>query len=169
MCGHIPTCGQAGTVGRLRSRADFLAVQKGERRKGSFFLLEVLRRGDDGLPRVGYTVTKKQGNAVERNRMRRRLREAVRLGGRFAMKPGHDYVIVARRDALNASFSRLTSALKDRIECPTSGPEGNPRRNRPKEARVHEKTRTRPNPSGDTRPDQRRTPPGRPSGMNDGK
>jgi ribonuclease P protein component len=103
-------------IGRLKSRAEFLAMRAGERRKGPFFLLEVLDRNDACRPRVGYTVTKKQGNAVERNRMRRRLKEAVRLVGRFEMKPGHDYVLVARRDALDASFSRLTSALKDRIE-----------------------------------------------------
>jgi ribonuclease P protein component len=65
---------------------------------------------------VGFTVTKKHGNAVERNRMRRRLKEAVRLSAGFAMKPGHDYVIVARRDLLNAPFDALTRALRDRIE-----------------------------------------------------
>jgi len=169
MCGHTPTPGEAGTIGRLKSRADFLAVQKGERRKGPYFLLEVLDRGEEGLPRVGYTVTKKQGNAVERNRMRRRLREAVRLGGRFAMKPGHDYVIVARRDTLDATFSRLTSALKDRIECPNGGQGGDPGRKRRRETGARQQTRTRPNPSGSNRPDTSRTPPGRPSGMNDGK
>jgi ribonuclease P protein component len=108
-----------GPVERLKRRADFLAVQKGERRKGAFFQLEIRERaGDDagGPPRVGFTVTRRQGNAVERNRMRRRLREVVRSGAADGMAPGHDYVIVARRDVLGASFSRLTSALKDRIE-----------------------------------------------------
>ncbi|MCS4243838.1 MULTISPECIES: ribonuclease P protein component [Rhizobium/Agrobacterium group] len=103
--------------GRLKNRPDFLAVQKGERRKGANFLLEVLDRQEpESDARVGFTVTKKQGNAVERNRMRRRLKEAVRLSAGFAMKPGHDYVIVARRDVLKTPFAQLSSQLADRIE-----------------------------------------------------
>jgi ribonuclease P protein component len=103
--------------GRLRSRSDFLACQKGEKRRGSLFLLEVLdRKLPEEQPRAGFTVTKKHGNAVERNRIRRRLREAVRLEGYKPMRPGHDYVLVARREVLSASFSRLTSAIKERIE-----------------------------------------------------
>ncbi|MBD9385657.1 MULTISPECIES: ribonuclease P protein component [unclassified Agrobacterium] len=103
--------------GRLKNRPDFLAVQKGERRKGANFLLEVLdRKEPESDARVGFTVTKKQGNAVERNRMRRRLKEAVRLSAGFAMKPGHDYVIVARRDVLKTPFAQLSSQLADRIE-----------------------------------------------------
>lgn len=101
--------------GRLTRRPEFLRVRNGEKRRGAYFLLEVLDRDNDQPPRIGYTVTKKQGNAVERNRMKRRLREAVRLKGRFAMKPGHDYVVVARRDALDAPFSILTDALVNRI------------------------------------------------------
>ena len=67
-------------------------------------------------PRVGFTVTKKHGNAVERNRMRRRLKEAVRQSAGFAMKNGHDYVIVARREVLGVSFADMTAQLIDRIE-----------------------------------------------------
>jgi ribonuclease P protein component len=104
------------SVGRLKSRPQFLAVRKGEARKGRLFLLEVLDRQDDAPARVGYTVTKKHGNAVERNRMRRRLKEAVRLNAAFAMKPGHDYVIVGRREVLGAPFSQLSQQLTHRIE-----------------------------------------------------
>jgi ribonuclease P protein component len=103
-------------VGRLKSRPQFLFVREGERRKGPLFLLEVRdRQAPDEAPRVGFTVTKKHGNAVERNRMRRRLKEAVRLSAGFAMEPGHDYVVVARRDVLNAPFKALEAGLKDRI------------------------------------------------------
>lgn len=120
--------GRDQRVERLLRRQDFLAARQGERRRGPFFLLEVRDRGlPADPPRVGFTVTRKQGNAVERNRMRRRLKEAVRLVGQFAMRPGHDYVLVARREALSAPFSRLTSAVKDRIEgrgkVGTGGPE----------------------------------------------
>ena len=103
-------------VGRLKSRPQFLFVREGERRKGALFLLEVRdRQAPDEPPRVGFTVTKKHGNAVERNRMRRRLKEAVRLSAGFAMQPGHDYVVVARRDVLTAPFKALQAGLKDRI------------------------------------------------------
>ncbi|WP_313526447.1 ribonuclease P protein component [Shinella sp.] len=103
-------------VGRLKSRPQFLFVREGEKRKGPLFLLEVRdRQMPDEPPRVGFTVTKKHGNAVERNRMRRRLKEAVRLSAGFAMEPGHDYVVVARRDVLGASFETLQAGLKDRI------------------------------------------------------
>ena len=105
------------TVGRLKSRPQFLFVREGEKRKGPLFLLEVRdRQMPDEAPRVGFTVTKKHGNAVERNRMRRRLKEAVRLSAGFAMEPGHDYVVVARRELLTAPFERLTKGLCDRIE-----------------------------------------------------
>ncbi|MBU0832601.1 MAG: ribonuclease P protein component [Alphaproteobacteria bacterium] len=104
------------SVGRHKSRPQFLAVRHGEARKGRTFLLEVLDRKDDAPPRVGFTVTKKHGNAVERNRMRRRLKEAVRLNAAFAMQPGHDYVIVARREVLDVPFDQLSRQLILRIE-----------------------------------------------------
>ena len=103
-------------TGRLKKRSEFLATRRGERRRGPYFLLEVLDRGMADEPaRVGYTVSKRQGNAVERNRIRRRLREAMRLGAGFELKPGHDYVVVARRDALHAPFEKLARSLAKRI------------------------------------------------------
>ncbi|AXV14299.1 ribonuclease P protein component [Neorhizobium sp. SOG26] len=117
------------TVGRLKNRPQFLAVRQGEIRRGRTFLLEVLdRQQPDEPPRVGFTVTKKHGNAVERNRMRRRLREAVRQSAGFAMNNGHDYVIVARRDVLTAPFADMTAQLIERIE-------GKPRHKRSEETR----------------------------------
>lgn len=107
---------QTPGIGRLTKRSEFLAVRKGERRRGRYFVLEVLDRKAPGeIPRIGYTVTTRQGNAVERNRIRRRLKEAVRLAARFDMKPGHDYVVVARREILDAPFEDLKRALASRI------------------------------------------------------
>jgi ribonuclease P protein component len=65
---------------------------------------------DTGAARVGFTVTKKVGNAVERNRIRRRLRAAV-ADLRPFMRGGFDYVVVARRPALWLDFARLEASL----------------------------------------------------------
>lgn len=100
---------------RLRKRAEFLAVRRGETRRGRLFLLEVLDRGDDGAPRVGFTVTKKSGNAVQRNRIRRRLKEAIRRHAAGDMAPGNDYVIVGRSEILSAPFGQLAAELTRRI------------------------------------------------------
>ena len=102
-------------VGRLRKRAEFLAVRGGEKRRGRLFLLEVLDRGTEDAPRFGITVTRKTGNAVVRNRIRRRLREAVRVRAADDMAPGTDYVIVGRRDVLDAPFEDLKTELSRRI------------------------------------------------------
>ena len=63
---------------RLRQRADFLAAAAGVKAPASTFVLQ-MRRREDGPMRVGFTVSKRVGGAVERNRIRRRLREVVRL------------------------------------------------------------------------------------------
>ena len=100
---------------RLLKRADFLAVRRGEKRRGRLFLVEVLDRGDGLAPRVGYPVTKKVGNAVVRNRVRRRLREAVRTHAADDMAPGNDYVIVGRDDVLAIPFGQLKAELSRRL------------------------------------------------------
>jgi ribonuclease P protein component len=105
------------TPGRLLKRAEFLAVRRGEKRRGRLFLVEVLDRGDGGIARVGYTVTKKVGNAVVRNRIRRRLKEAVRTHAADDMAPGSDYVIVGREDLLSAPFNSLKAELSRRIRA----------------------------------------------------
>jgi ribonuclease P protein component len=92
---------------RLKRRADFLAAATGARVPAGPFVLQARARGDRGPVRVGFTVTKKTGNAVERNRIRRRLRELVRLSA-GPMQAGHDYVLIGRRGALNAPFETMT-------------------------------------------------------------
>ncbi|WP_269930947.1 ribonuclease P protein component [Aminobacter sp. HY435] len=100
---------------RLLKRKQFLAVRRGDKRRGRFFLVEVLDRGDEAEPRVGFTVTKKVGNAVVRNRVRRRLKEAVRTHAAGDMAAGKDYVIVGREDVLAAPFGQITAELSRRI------------------------------------------------------
>ena len=92
---------------RLRQRADFLAAATGVKAPAAAFVLQARRRGDDGPVRIGFTVSKKVGTAVERNRVRRRLREIVRLSPAAQMRPGHDYVLVGRRAALELPFVRM--------------------------------------------------------------
>jgi ribonuclease P protein component len=94
-------------VERLRRRPDFLAAATGTRARSETFTLQVRQRDDEGPARVGFTVSRKVGNAVERNRARRRLREIVRLSASEAVAPGNDYVVVARRSALTVRFDQL--------------------------------------------------------------
>src|SRR5712671_1141282 len=92
---------------RLRQRADFLAAAGGTKVATAGFVLQALKRSESGAVRVGLTVSKKVGGAVERNRVRRRLREIVRLSAAQSLHGGSDYVMVGRRAALDMSFSRL--------------------------------------------------------------
>jgi len=91
----------------LRHRRDFLAAAGGAKAPAAAFVLQVRERRDEGPARVGYTVSRKVGTAVERNRARRRLREIVRKAAPAAMRRGHDYVLIARRPALELGFERM--------------------------------------------------------------
>jgi ribonuclease P protein component len=92
---------------RLKQRADFLAAAGGAKIPTAAFVLQARDRGDDGPARVGFTVSKKVGGAVERNRVRRRLREVVRLSVAECLHAGTDYVLIGRRPALDLPFDRL--------------------------------------------------------------
>jgi len=98
-------------VERLRRRSDFRAAAGGVRASASTFVLQARRRADAGVARVGFTVSKQVGNAVERNRVRRRLREIVRLTAEGALRPGYDYVLVGRRAALALPFGEMMRQL----------------------------------------------------------
>lgn len=97
---------------RLRQRADFLAVANGARVNSAAFVVQARRRDDDGPVRVGFTVTKKNGNAPERNRIRRRLRELVKRLDVITMRPHSDYVLVGRRAALTCDFTTMLEDLR---------------------------------------------------------
>jgi ribonuclease P protein component len=96
---------------RLTRRTDFLAAARGWRASGSAFVVQARRRAEDGPARIGFTVSRQVGNAVERNRVRRRLREMVRLSEGGGMHGGHDYVLIGRRAALAAPFGELRQDL----------------------------------------------------------
>ena len=110
--------GAAGVVPmeRLRQRADFLAAASGVKVPTAAFVLQARPRGDGGAVRVGFTVSRKVGNAVERNRVRRRLKEIVRLSAATGLPPDHDYVLVGRRAALALSFEQITQDFKRALQ-----------------------------------------------------
>ena len=90
---------------RLKRRTDFPGCRLGDcgRRAAFVLVLQARRpRADTGGARVGFTVSRQVGNAVERNRVRRRLREVVRLTTAGSLHEGHDYVLIGRRSALKA-------------------------------------------------------------------
>lgn len=98
---------------RLTKRAQYLNAARGQRAGRTAFSLQAVAT-DAIPPGVGLTVTKKTGNAPERNRIKRRLRAALRAcAGEF--KAQHDYVLVGRRDALTLPFSRVVSDLSSAI------------------------------------------------------
>ncbi len=99
---------------RLRQRADFVAAATGVKATGAAFVLQSRARQDGGPVRVGFTVSKKVGNAVERNRVRRRLRDVVRRSP-AQMQIGHDYVLIGRRAALQVPFSRLIEEFEQAL------------------------------------------------------
>jgi ribonuclease P protein component len=100
------------SMDRLVRRADFVAAARAARAPAGVFLVQARDRHDEGAARIGYTVTKKVGNAVERNRIRRRLRAAARAVVPHAGHEGFDYVLVARRTALSAPYATLVAELE---------------------------------------------------------
>jgi ribonuclease P protein component len=94
----------------LKRRSDFRAAASGMRASGRAFVLQARTRADTGAVRIGFTVSRQVGNAVERNRVRRRLRGMVRAAvgsGAGRLSPGHDYVLIGRRAALAAPFDEM--------------------------------------------------------------
>ncbi len=104
--------GGANKPGRLTRRAEFLRVAaKGRKAPTPGLVLQALIRPDRDALRLGFTVTKKVGNAVIRNRTRRRLREAARLLLRDHPAAGADLVLVGRDTTRNRPFALLIEDL----------------------------------------------------------
>jgi ribonuclease P protein component len=110
---------------RLRRRADFLAAASGIKAPAAAFVLQAHKRRDEGPARFGFTVSNKVGNAAERNRVRRRLREIVRRSAATGLRAGHDYVLIGRRAALNLPFARMTQDFEGALRRVHAGRNGN--------------------------------------------
>lgn len=123
-----PTAGDTGASAALsclpvlKKRAEFLAAARARRQPADGFLLQARDRGDADGPRVGFTCSKKVGNAVIRNRAKRRLRAVAAQVLPGLARPGWDYVLIGRPDAtVSRDFALLLADLEramSRVHAP---------------------------------------------------
>lgn len=112
----------------LKTRAEFLRAASARRQGATSFLVQGRDRQDGrALVQVGFTASKKIGNAVTRNRAKRRLRAAARALMPRLARPGWDYVLVARPEATVARpwadlLRDLETALRSVHDAPPRGP-----------------------------------------------
>ena len=114
----------------IRKRADFLRANRGLRvAKPGFVLL--VHPNDGAGKRFGVTVTKRIGNAVVRNRMKRRFRELLRAALPQNGLPDHDHILIGREGGVERDFAAMVSELENALERAASG-KGDPPRSRRK-------------------------------------
>jgi ribonuclease P protein component len=94
----------------LRKRGEFLSLQLGHRGRKSAHFIVIFAPGSQSDCRLGVTVSRKIGNAVRRNRVKRLVREFFRLH-RSELQPAHDLLIIARAGAEKLSFRDVESEL----------------------------------------------------------
>lgn len=117
-------------IERMTSRPQFLAAAKGVSEARGAVVVQRLDRGDDmPVVRLGFTATRKVGNAVIRNRAKRRLREAARAMAPLLAVPGSDYVFIARAGTADRPWDRLLDDVKSaltRLATPRPAPKTAP-------------------------------------------
>jgi ribonuclease P protein component len=101
---------------RLKRRQDFVAAARALYAAMPGMVVQMRPRGDEAPPRVGFTATKKLGNAVVRNRVKRRLRELARLRLCGFARPGHDYVLIGRATTAERAFPELEKDLNSALK-----------------------------------------------------
>ncbi|KEO52847.1 ribonuclease P protein component [Thioclava pacifica] len=122
----------------LRQRADYLRAASAQRKSMPGFLLQARARREDepvapDLIRVGFTCSKKLGNAVARNRAKRRLRELARAVLSDAGRPGWDYVLVGRPEATaTREFAQLLAEFASALAVIHDLPIAPPRPRKPR-------------------------------------
>ena len=110
----------------MRRRADFLAANRGLRVARPGFVLLAHPNGGLGK-RFGVTVTKKIGNAVVRNRMKRRFRELLRAALPDAGLPDHDHVLIGREGGIERDFAQMREDLAAALALAAAGKGDKPR------------------------------------------
>src|SRR5581483_2513314 len=112
---RLPMMAAQPVLARLKKRADFLAAARSVRKVAGSITLEFAPTPQpacqDGALRLGFTASRKVGNAVARNRAKRRMRAAAAQTLPLLGRPGHDYVLVARASVLTCDFAVLTGDL----------------------------------------------------------
>src|SRR5262245_24244199 len=101
---------------RLKRRRDFLAAARAKTCAAPGVVVQIRVRDDNEGARVGFTVTKKLGNAVTRNRIRRRLKAAADLALPALARRGHDYVLIGRDQTATRDFTKLTGDLTSAVK-----------------------------------------------------
>ena len=102
-------------ITRIQKRADFLACAKAPHCARGAVLVQARARDDSPIVRAGFTATKRIGGAVERNRAKRRMREAARLILPDLAHPGFDYVFIARGGVTTRPWPRLLDDVKSAL------------------------------------------------------
>tara|TARA_B110000208_G_scaffold9963_1_gene12631 strand:+ start:163 stop:552 length:390 start_codon:yes stop_codon:yes gene_type:complete len=102
---------------RLTQRKDFLRLAKAQRVHSASFVLQSRNRKDDAPMRIGFTCSKKVGNAVARNKAKRRLRELARLILPQEGQTGHDYVLIGRANVTaTTNFAAMQTELSTALQ-----------------------------------------------------
>jgi ribonuclease P protein component len=115
---EAPSGSPAVSLCVMNKRADFLKAASARRQGTNGFLLQARDRADgEALMRVGFTASKKIGNAVARNRAKRRLRALAREVLTGLARPGWDYVLVARPEAtVSRPYADLRADLTQALQ-----------------------------------------------------
>ena len=104
-------------LNRITQRKDFLRLANAQRVHSTSFVLQSRNRKDNAPMRVGFTCSKKVGNAVARNRAKRRLREIARLILPISGQPGHDYVLIGRANVTaTTDFAAMQTELAQSLQ-----------------------------------------------------